>query len=245
MKKKEVRKEEGSTENLLQLVDDEAAAVFDMKALQEDAAEGAKAAAYLFDHRADDWNRHFQIIRGLRGLRDLVRHKTGTRKATDFAFRQEMGRVLSQKQYSAYDRLGGSPKAAKAYRGHCAKLMDTLEDIDDWYKGEVHYQGYPVTDENRWDWKTPQTIAKHCPPQLLEGGESKVAKQTSKPKPKWDKPKPPVAIEIERLKDLVLKMFKAVTSAPDLETAKQQIMELITELQPKRELPEEEEEIEV
>jgi hypothetical protein len=151
---------------------DEAGEVFDLEALKADAIEGAKAAAYLFEHKTDDWERMVKMIRGLRGLRDLCYHKTGTRKPTDFANRQEMGRLLSQRQYAAYDRV-------KQYRSDAYKMMENLEDIDDWYHGRVSYQGYPITDDDRMEWKSLRTIIKHVPPQLT-GHEDRVAKAPPK-----------------------------------------------------------------
>ena len=169
---------------------DEAGGMFDLEAIEADAVAGAKAVDYLFNHKTDDWENWVKTIRGLRGLRDLCRHKSGTQQKTAFAYRQEMGRLLSLRKYAAYDRL------TKQQREACGKCMDNLDDLDDWYHGRANFQGYPITDDDRMDWKSVKTIIKHCPPQLI-GGEDRVVKA---PTPKMGPKKRTVTAEEDQLR---------------------------------------------
>jgi hypothetical protein len=170
--------------------------MFDRAAIEADAVEGAKALAYLFKHASDEWDRWEKIILGLRGLRDLAHHATGTRSRTDFAYRQEIARLLNMSKYAVYDRLSKQQRAA------CYKLMDYLDDISDWYYGRGNFQGYPITADDRLNWKSPETIVKHCPPQFLNGGESKRTKARPLRRPKAVPPA--YQAEIDRLRRLVV-----------------------------------------
>lgn len=193
---------------------------FDLKAIRADAKAGAKALAHLLDHAEDDWEKWETAIIGLRGLRDMAKHKTGATKLTDYAYRQEIARLFSMKEYAVYS----SEDFSKQQRSACYAMMDHIEDVSDWYYGRISYQGYPIAKSDRMNWKTPQTILKYCPPSLI-GKEDKAPKSVSKPR--LPKPVPPVhQAEIDRLRRLVVELIKRLAKYEPTAT------ELLDQVQP-------------
>src|SRR5215471_12703685 len=144
---------------------------FDMDAINDDIAAGAKALSHLLTHAADDWHRWSITIRGLRGLRDLALAKAHTRDIKSWHYRQQLGALLRLRKHSIYDRID------KQTRSSCYKLLDRLDEIDHWYIA------LPASDQMRW--KHPDSIAKHCPKHLLAGGQHghNQPKKTGKKKP--------------------------------------------------------------
>jgi hypothetical protein len=166
----------------------EADAVFDKAAIEADIVAGARAFTKLLNHAADDWTSWSITIIGLRGLRDLARAQAHTADIHSYAYRQAMSRLLQLRKYSVYDQID------KPTRSACYKLMDTVEDLSVWYAA------LPPADKLRW--KHPQSIVKHAPRNLVEGG-----KGHNRPKAKGQK-KPVTSAEIERLKALLIQVIK-------------------------------------
>jgi hypothetical protein len=170
--------------------------VIDKAALEADIVAGARAFTKLLNHAADDWTSWSITIIGLRGLRDLARAKAHTADIHSYAYRQAMSHLLQLRKYSVYDQID------KPTRSACYKLMDSLEEINVWYAGQL------PADKLRW--KHPQSIVKHAPRNLVEGG-----KGHNKPKPKGQK-KPAGWAEIERLKALLIQVIqRLIKHEPD------------------------------
>ena len=165
-------------------------AVLDRVAIDRDIAAGAKAFQELLRNASLDWTHWSATILGLRGLRSLAFEKAGTSKMTSQAYRNAMSSLLMLRKYSIYDQID------KQTRSDCYKLMDRLDEIDQWYAAQVS-----TADKLRW--RHPTTIAKHCPKHLLSGG----MRGHNKPPSKGQK-KPAVSAETERLKALLIKVIK-------------------------------------
>jgi hypothetical protein len=124
----------------------------------------------------------------LRGLRDLARAQAHTADIQSYAYRQAMSHLLQLRKYSVYDQID------KPTRSACYKLMDAVDEISVWHAA------LPTADKLRW--KHPQSIVKHAPRNLVEGGRGH-----NKPKQKNQK-KPTGWAEIERLKALLIQVIK-------------------------------------
>jgi hypothetical protein len=169
--------------------DGEADAVIDKAALEADIVAGARAFTKLLNHAADDWTSWSITIIGLRGLRDLARAKAHTADIHSYAYRQAMSHLLQLRKYSVYDQID------KPTRSACYKLMDSLEEINVWYASQV------PADKLRW--KHPQSIVKHAPQNLIDGGRGH-----NKPTKAKGQKKPVTSFEIERLKALLIQVIK-------------------------------------
>jgi hypothetical protein len=162
--------------------------VFDRAKMEAEILTGARAFTKLLTHAADDWTSWAATIVGLRNLRNLAFAQTHTSDIQSYAYRQAIGGLLQLRKYSVYDRID------KPTRSACYKLMDNLEQISVWYAA------LPPADQLRW--KHPQSIMKHAPRNLVEGG-----KGSNRPKKKGEK-KPLTSAEIERLKALLIQVIK-------------------------------------
>jgi len=121
-------------------------------------------------------------------LRDLARAQAHTADIQSYAYRQAMSHLLQLRKYSVYDQID------KPTRSACYKLMDAVDEISVWHAA------LPTADKLRW--KHPQSIVKHAPRNLVEGGRGH-----NKPKQKNQK-KPTGWAEIERLKALLIQVIK-------------------------------------
>jgi hypothetical protein len=160
----------------------------DRKAVEVDILAGARAYARLLNHRTDDWTSWSITIIGFRGLRDIARAEAHTMDIHSYAYRQAMSRLLQLRKYAVYDQI------KKETRSFCYKLMDAIEDINVWYAG--------LEPDEQMQWKHPQSIVKHAPRNLVDGGRGH-----NKPKPKGRK-KRAATIEEERLKALLIQVIK-------------------------------------
>jgi hypothetical protein len=167
---------------------DDAEDAFDLDAINEDIATGAKALTYLVQHKEDDWMRWSATIKGLRGLRDLAASKSGSRDLASWHYRQALGALLELKKHAVYGTL------TKQQRSSCYKLMDRIEDIDIWYA--------TISTEDKMRWKSPDAIAKHVPKNLLAGGGGH-----NRPKPKGKK-KPASTANEERLRAILIAVIR-------------------------------------
>jgi hypothetical protein len=171
------------------LTEDEPEAVIDMETAEAEIAAGARTLTELINHAGDDWTRWSVTINGLRWLRDMARAKAYTFNIRSQAYRDEMTKLLRLRKYSKYDLLPNTTRSA------CYKLMDSLDEISTWYAG--------LEPSVKMKWKHPETIIKHCPAHLLDGGRGH-----NKPKAAKGKKKPVTSFEIERLKALLLQVIK-------------------------------------
>jgi hypothetical protein len=178
--------------------------VLDMESINRDIADGAKAFHKLLCHATDDWNSWAIAIRGLRALRNFVFAQSHSSDIRSWAYRQAIGHLLQQRKYSIYDRID------KPTRSTCYKLMDSIEEITQWY------MTLPASDQMRW--KHPDAIAKHCPRHLVAGG-----KGSNKPP---GKKKPAFSAEVERLKALLIKVIKRLAKYEP------EAVELLDQVQP-------------
>jgi hypothetical protein len=71
------------------------------------------------------------------------------------SYRQELGALLQLRKHAIYDRID------KQTRSSCYKLMDSIDEICDWYIT------LPASDQLRW--KHPDSIVKHAPKHLRWG----------------------------------------------------------------------------
>jgi hypothetical protein len=129
----------------------------DMASINPDAEAGAEALSGLIRHVNDDWERWEVVVVGFRALRNLAFVRSGTNDIHAYAYRQEIGALLREPRWSIYSEL------KKQTRSACYKLMDNLDEISDWYRVQSL--------DDRLQWKSPKTIAKHCPSHLLSGGQ--------------------------------------------------------------------------
>ena len=161
---------------------------FDEKATQIEISEGAKAVASLRKQAGQTWRSWSLVIRGLRGLRELAFSKTPSRDMKSYDYRMQMSRLLSKREYGVYEEID------KPTRSVIYKMMDHVDEIDDWYFGlDFH-------DQQRWT--HPQTVAKHCPQNLLVGlGHNK-------PKPGKGKKKKGSTAEEDRLRRLATRLIQ-------------------------------------
>jgi hypothetical protein len=164
----------------------DADAVIDKAALEADIVAGARAFSKLLNHAADDWTSWSITIIGLRGLRDLARAQAHTADIQSYAYRQAMSHLLQLRKYSVYDQID------KPTRSACYKLMDSIDELMVWYAT------LPPAEKLRW--KHPQSIVKHAPRNLVEGG-----KGHNKPK---NPRKPVTSAETERLKALLIRVIQ-------------------------------------
>ena len=177
--------------------DDNEVEAINLEETRADIAAGAKALRDLHNHVADDWNRWSAAIRGLRGLRNLCWHDIGTTDMRTQAYRDAMGAQLTHKKNAAYAEI---PKDTRSYM---YQLCDHIEEVDEWYAS------LPMDERLRW--KHPQSIAKHCPPELL-GGETKKAKAKAKKKATKKKRS---TIEEDRLRKLLLDVVEKYVQPVD------------------------------
>jgi hypothetical protein len=124
----------------------------------------------LAQHRGDDWTHWDLVIKGWRALRAIACNKAGTNNMASQAYRDAMGELLTLKKYAAYNSLD------KQTRSTMYRLCDNIEEITAWYFSDK------VSDADRMRWKHPDTIAKHCPQNLLAGfGKNKPRAASGKP----------------------------------------------------------------
>lgn len=192
---------------------------FDRTAIDQEISDGAKALKHLQQHASQDWHSWSIVIRGLRALRTLALHESGADNVASGEYRKAFTRIVSLKKYEMYDR----DPIDKQARTACYKLMNRIEDVDLWYNGQ------PVASRLRW--KHPETIAKHCPPEFLEGGMLDKKKPAAKAKKKAKG----LNAEAKRLLDLLLRTL-AVLKNYDREAADAIYAELPTPEDPSDEL---------
>ncbi len=163
--------------------------VYDKDEINRDIAAGQKAYRELMNNASLDWTHWYAAILGLRGLRTLAFDKAGTANMRSQAFRDAMSALLTLRKHVVYDQMERGDRSA------CYKLMDRLEDINDWYVS--------LSNPEKLRWKHPETVAKHCPKEFLAGG----MKKHNQPK-KAAKKKPAVSAETERLKALLIQIIQ-------------------------------------
>ena len=178
----------------------EAESAFDRAAAEADALKGVRAYSHLLNHSGEDWVVWADVVRGLRGLRDIAFADAHTSDIHSYAYRQQMGFLLKQPRFAMLSEVKKTNRSA-AYR-----MMDHLDEISAWY------QALPGAD--KLDWKTPQTIALHCPPHFLSGG-----KGHNQPK-KTGKKKRGASAEEDRLRQLLVLIINefVLTSNPQRAT---------------------------
>jgi hypothetical protein len=148
----------------------------------------------LAQHRGDDWTHWDLVIKGWRALRAIACNKAGTNNMASQAYRDAMGELLTLKKYAAYNSLD------KQTRSNMYKLCDNIEEVTAWYFSDK------VSDADRSRWKHPDTIAKHCPQNLLAGfGKNKPRAASGKPVKKRGS-----SAEEDRLRQLLLKAANAL-----------------------------------
>jgi hypothetical protein len=159
-----------------------------IKEARADIAAGVKALRELYNHDSAcrDWNHWSAAIRGLRGLRSLCWFDAGTTDMKSQNYRDAMGIQLAMKKNAAYAEI---PKDTRHFM---YLLCDHIEEIDDWY-GSL-----PIDERLRW--KHPQSIAKHCPPELL--GSDRPGERTKRKAKK--KKKRGSSFEEDRLRKLLV-----------------------------------------
>ena len=170
--------------------DDNDVVPLDHQAIEADIVLGARAYQKLMNHAADDWASWSAVILGMRGLRSLAFERSGTSDIASWHYRQTLAHLMTLKKYAIYDQIG------KQTRSTCYKLMDSIDEINDWYAG------LPAQDKLRW--KHPDAIAKHAPKHLVQGGKGSNQPKKAKPAVK----KPLVSAEIERLRQLLLVVIR-------------------------------------
>jgi hypothetical protein len=168
--------------------DYDADAVIDKATLETEIVAGARAFSKLLNHAADDWTSWSITIIGLRGLRDLARAQAHTSDIQSYAYRQAMSHLLQLRKYSVYDQID------KPTRSACYKLMDSIDQLSVWHA--------TLAPADKLRWKHPQSIVKHAPRSLVEGG-----KGHNKPKQKNPR-KPVTSAETERLKALLIRVIQ-------------------------------------
>jgi hypothetical protein len=169
--------------------DDNDAPELDRTALERDIAAGAKAFGELLRNASVDWTHWSATILGLRGLRALAFARAGTTGMQSQAFRNAMSFLLSQQKYSIYNQID------KQTRSDCYRLMNRIEDVDNWYAA------LPATEKLKW--KHPNTIANHCPKDFLEG-------MRRHNQPKTGKKKPAADAETERVRALLVQAIEII-----------------------------------
>lgn len=145
---------------------------FDRTTIDEEIANGARALRDLNKHASQDWHSWSIVIRGLRALRTLALHESGAESVNSGEYRKAFTRLVGMRKYEMYDH----DPIDKQARTACYKLMNRIEDVDDWYNGR------PIGERLRW--KHPETICKHCPPEFLEAGMVDKKKPAAKAKKK-------------------------------------------------------------
>jgi len=158
----------------------------DMASINEDIAAGAKAYGKLLRNATDDWKNWDLTIRGLRALRNLAFAQSRSNNLNSQAYRQAMSALLQQRKYSIYNNIDTGTRST------CYKLMDNIEEISLWYE--------TLSAQDQLRWKHPDTIAKHCPSQLVKKGERKAKEKGKKKKT--------VPAEVERLRALLIKVIR-------------------------------------
>jgi hypothetical protein len=163
--------------------------LLDMKALEREIALGAKAFDKLLHSADSDWTNWSAVIVGLRGLRTLAFEKGGVSDIRSWHYRDALSDLLQLKKYAIYDRIG------KQTRSVCYKLMDSIEDINTWHAT------LPIEDRMRW--KHPEAIAKHCPPEYVDGGRGH-----NQPKKVRKAKKPQTTAREERMRQAIIMLLK-------------------------------------
>lgn len=161
----------------------------DHEAIDRDIAAGAKMFGELLRKAGDDWTRWSGTILALRGLRALAAEAAGTTNMKSQAHRDAMTALLRLRKHAIFTQMDNPT------RSNCYRLMDHLEDIDEWY-GEL-------TRNEKMAWKHPTTIVKHCPKELLTGGMKGHNKPPKKKGPKKRKGNP----EAETLRALLIRII--------------------------------------
>jgi hypothetical protein len=164
--------------------------MLDMKEVEEDIREGAKAFTKLQHHAAEGWQHWSIAIKGFRALRSLAFSQAQTSDVQSYAYRQKISELLELKKYSVYANID------KQTRSACYKLMDSLEEIDAWYIG------LPGKDQLRW--QHPESMVKHAPKRLIAGGKGHN-------KPKNGNRKPITWEMYEALKSIALEAIEIAT----------------------------------
>jgi hypothetical protein len=159
----------------------------DTASIEADITAGARAFKQLLTHATDDWTSWSITIIGFRALRNVAFAKGYTSDIRSYAYRQAMSHLLQLRRYSVYDQID------KPTRSACYKLMDRIDDINMWYAA--------LAPADQLRWKHPQSIMKHAPRHLVEGGRGGN-------RPKAGKKKPVTSVEIERLRALLLRVIK-------------------------------------
>jgi hypothetical protein len=166
----------------------------DMDAINIEIREGARAGEQLLRRANDSWNSWSILIRGFGAMRDLAFSRAGVSDIASHAYRREIGALLELKKNSVYAQLLTKQTRSSAY-----KLIDSLEQVDLWYAA--------LPAEDRLRWKHPDSIVKHCPTNLLQGGRGH-----NQPKRKAAGAKKKYDPEIERLKALLLEVIRRLAA---------------------------------
>jgi hypothetical protein len=176
-------------------IPDQTELVIDYKALDADAIKGARAYTQLLNRAGKSWQLWEATIVGLRALRDLAFAKAHTSDISSWHYRQELSALLELKKYGVYGNID------KQTRSSCYKLMDRLPEISAWYAT------LPTADKLKWT--HPDTIVKHAPAHLIEGGKGgnmkTVKAAETAAKRKYKAAVPP---EVARLRQLLIKVIQ-------------------------------------
>jgi hypothetical protein len=159
----------------------------DRESMEADITAGARAFSKLLHQASDDWTSWSITIVGFRALRNLAFAQSHSSDIHSYAYRQAMSNNLRLRKYSVYDQID------KPTRSACYKIMDTIDQISVWYAA------LPAADQLRW--KHPQSIMKHAPQNLVNGGRGHNW-------PKKNMKKSLTSVEIERLRELLIQVIK-------------------------------------
>jgi len=167
----------------------------DMPSAEADIRLGAAKLAELLEHSGDDWKERWAVvIVGFRVLRNLAYGMAQTTNIRSQAYRNAMSELL--RQYPIYERID-PPTRSAMYR-----LCDRVEDVTHWYLG--------LSGPDKFRWKHPQTVVKHCPKHLLTDNQCGHHKQPKKP----GKKKRGASAEEDRLRALLLEVIAEAEAGP-------------------------------
>jgi hypothetical protein len=164
------------------------AGLYDKKALEREASQGAKAYGELHKHAGDDWNRWEAAIIGLAALRDMAFAATGTRNMRSQNYREAIGALMQRSKYMQYSMMSRTERSA------CYKLADHIHEVSAWYNA--------LASAEKLAWKHPETLIKHVPPQFLAADP-----HHNEPKPNKPKKKKALSAEARALAALIMELI--------------------------------------
>lgn len=170
---------------------DEPLETADRDRIEREIAAGGRALKTLLSKAGRDWHHWSAVILGLRGLRTLVFDKVRTNNMRSDAFRKTMSEMLKLRKYAIFQKL------TRQDRSDCYRLMDHLDEIDDWYNG--------LKAEQKLSWNTPGAVARNCPKEFLSS-----LRQHERPlqPQRLGQRKPLESAEAVRLRRLLIQVIK-------------------------------------